>query len=459
MKKLIFILILVVAGISVYAQSFYATAKLQNDSIIVGEQTTISIKADIPAKAQVLPQQFSDTICDKIFLIKDNEPTIENTSFSKDYLITSFDTGINIIPPIRFWVISGNDTNEIATNALALKVNPYVLIDTIPRDTVFAENAGYVLFGKDGFAKEIEQYIPDSLKQTMSADSLNMLREELKRQMIQQYASQVMQTGFTNQDQIDSIANTDSHRIFVVGKDILETHYIYGSVDSTFVQEGQQVNKGDILFTLFQIEDINDELYNTPFNWDEFWYDVKEFFTNWWWLILIIILVGAVVYYIIYRKRHGESPIAMIKVKPKRPAHEIAFEQLEKIRNEKIWSRGQVKEYHVQVTDTVRNYISNRYGIDAEQMTTSEILAMLKSATDVDTENISRVRQMLELADNVKFAKYQPLQGDNDLSLHNAFDFVESTKEIIVNDSKEKTAEAEIEADKVATPDNKNSEA
>ncbi len=415
--------------------------------------------ADIPDKAQVLPQQFSDTICDKVFLIKDNEPTIENSTYKKDYLITSFDTGINVIPPIRLWVISGSDTNEIATNALALKVNPYVLIDTIPRDTVFAENAGFVLFGKDGFAKEIEQYIPDSLKQTMSADSLNMLREELKRQMIQQYASQVMQTGFTNQEQIDSIANSDSHRIFIVGKDILETHYIYGSVDSTFVQESQQVNKGDILFTLFQIEDINDELYNTPFNWDEFWYDVKTFFANWWWLILIVLLAGAITYYVIYRKRHGESPIPMIKIKPKRPAHEIALEQLEKIRNEKIWSRGQVKEFHVQVTDTVRNYIANRYGIDAEQMTTSEILAMLKSTTSVDSENISRMRQMLELADSVKFAKYQPMQGDNDLSLRNAFDFVESTKEIIVNDTKEKTAEAEIEADKVATPDNKNNEA
>lgn len=459
MKKSVVTLLLIVAAFAASAQSFNISAKLQNDSIIVGEQTLISISADVPPQSQVLTQQFADTICDKIFLIKDNEAKIDGTKFSKDYLITSFDTGINVISPIRLQIVSGTDTNEISTEQLYLKVNPYILIDTIPRDTVFAENAGTVLFGKDGFSKEIEQYIPDSIKQSMSADTLQMLREEIKRQMIQQYASQVMQTGFTNQQQIDSIANADSHRMFVVDKDIMETHYVYGSVDSVFVQEGQQVAKSDILFTLFKIEDINDELYNTPFNWAEFWYDVKTFFSKFWWLILIVLIAGAIIFYVIYRKKHGKSPIPMIKVKPKRPAHEIALEQLERIRNEKIWSRGQVKEYHVQLTDAVRTYIADRYGIDAEQMTTSEILDMFNAAVPIDNEDKMRLRQMLELADSVKFAKYQPLQGDNDLSLRNAFDFVEHTKEIIVNDPKAINVQAEIEADKVEKLENDDKEA
>ncbi|MBR3799030.1 MAG: biotin/lipoyl-binding protein [Bacteroidales bacterium] len=452
MKKSVFtILLLLAVGFSVSAQNISFSARLQNDSIIVGEQTLISISAEIPPQTQVTAQQFADTICDKIFLIKDLEAKVENGKYTKDYLITSFDTGINAISPIRFMTISGSDTNEFTTSELYLKVNPYILIDTIPRDTVFAENAGTVLFGKDGFSKEIEQYIPDSIKQSMSADTLQMLREEIKRQMIQQYASQVMQTGFTNQQQIDSIANADSHRMFVVDKDIMETHYVYGSVDSVFVQEGQQVAKGDILFTLFEIEDINDELYNTPFNWAEFWYDVKAFFSKFWWLILIVLVAGAIIFYVIYRKKHGKSPIPMIKVKPKRPAHETALEELERIRNEKIWSRGQVKEYHVQLTDAVRTYIADRYGIDAEQMTTSEILDMFGAAIQIDSEDKMRLRQMLELADSVKFAKFQPLQSDNDLSLRNAFEFVEHTKEIIVNDPKAINVQAEIEADKVVT--------
>lgn len=459
MKKSVVTLILIAIAIAASAQNFNISAKLQNDSIIVGEQTLISISADVPPQSQVIPQQFADTICDKIFLIKDNEAKIDGGKYTKDYLITSFDTGINVISPIRFMVVSGADTNEFSTAELYLKVNPYILIDTIPRDTIFAQHAGTVLFGKDGFKDEIEQYIPDSIKQTMSADTLQMLREEIKRQMIQQYASQVMQTGFTNQQQIDSIANADSHRMFVVDKDIMETHYVYGSVDSVFVQEGQKVESGDILFTLFEIEDINDELYNTPFNWAEFWYDVKAFFSKFWWLILLVIVAGAIIFYVIYRKKHGKSPIPMIKIKPERPAHEIAFEDLERIRNEKIWSRGQVKEYHVQLTDTIRTYIDNRYGIDAEQMTTSEILDMFNAAIPIDSDDKMRLRQMLELADSVKFAKFQPLQGDNDLSLRNAFDFVEHTKEIIVNDPKAINVQAEIEADKITTEEKNDKEA
>lgn len=459
MKKSVVTLIIIAIAIATSAQNFNISAKLQNDSIIVGEQTLISISADVPPQSQVIPQQFADTICDKIFLIKDNEAKIDGGKYTKDYLITSFDTGINVISPIRFMVVSGADTNEFSTAELYLKVNPYILIDTIPRDTIFAQYAGTVLFGKDGFKDEIEQYIPDSIKQTMSADTLQMLREEIKRQMIQQYASQVMQTGFTNQQQIDSIANADSHRMFVVDKDIMETHYVYGSVDSVFVQEGQKVESGDILFTLFEIEDINDELYNTPFNWAEFWYDVKTFFSKFWWLILLVIVAGAIIFYVIYRKKHGKSPIPMIKIKPERPAHEIAFEDLERIRNEKIWSRGQVKEYHVQLTDTIRTYIDNRYGIDAEQMTTSEILDMFNAAIPIDSDDKMRLRQMLELADSVKFAKFQPLQGDNDLSLRNAFDFVEHTKEIIVNDPKVINAQAEIEADKITTEEKNDKEA
>ena len=449
MKKSVVTLLLIVVAFAASAQSFNISAKLQNDSIIVGEQTLISISADVPPQSQVLTQQFADTICDKIFLVKDKEAKINEGKYTKDYLITAFDTGINVISPIKFYVVEGSDTNEMSTPELSLKVNPYILIDTIPRDTVFAEKAGTILFGKDGFKNEIEQHIPDSLKQSMSVDSLQMLREEIKRQMIQQYASQVMQTGFTNQQQIDSIANADSHRMFVVDKDIMETHYVYGSVDSVFVQEGQKVESGDILFTLFEIEDINDELYNTPFNWAEFWYDVKAFFSKFWWLILLVIVAGAIIFYVIYRKKHGKSPIPMIKIKPERPAHEIAFEDLERIRNEKIWSRGQVKEYHVQLTNTIRTYIDNRYGIDAEQMTTSEILDMFNAAIPIDSDDKMRLRQMLELADSVKFAKFQPLQGDNDLSLRNAFDFVEHTKEIIVNDPKAINVQAEIEADKV----------
>jgi len=147
---------------------------------------------------------------------------------------------------------------------------------------------------------------------------------------------------------------------------------------------------------------------------------------------------------VFYRK--GKKPV-IFKVKPDLPAHVIALNELERIRREKIWSRGQIKEFHVQVTDTIREYIDNRFGIYAMEMTSSELLETFNINNTLKDIELVKLRQMLELADAVKFAKYEALQNENDLSISNAFDFVELTKEIIVENSKEQKLEAEIEID------------
>ncbi|MDD3859651.1 MAG: hypothetical protein PHW83_05590, partial [Bacteroidales bacterium] len=121
-----------------------------------------------------------------------------------------------------------------------------------------------------------------------------------------------------------------------------------------------------------------------------------------------------------------------------------ALEKLEQIRKEKIWSHGKIKEFHVQITDVIREYIENRFDIYAIEMTTSEILEAINN-TNCNETNKQKLQQILELADAVKFAKYQSLQNENDLSMSNSFDFVESTKEIIEENQQIKQVEAEIE--------------
>jgi hypothetical protein len=56
-----------------------------------------------------------------------------------------------------------------------------------------------------------------------------------------------------------------------------------------------------------------------------------------------------------------------------------------------------------------------------------------------------KLQRILELADAVKFAKYQALQNENDLSIRYSVEFVESTKEIIEENSDIKQTEAKIE--------------
>ena len=70
----------------------------------------------------------------------------------------------------------------------------------------------------------------------------------------------------------------------------------------------------------------------------------------------------------------------------------------------------------------------NRFGFDAQEMTTSEIIGeMLKIK---DKESISELREILELSDLVKFAKMKPSLLENERNMSTVIDFVNGTKNI-----------------------------
>lgn len=434
---------------SLLAQEISISVKVLKDSIIIGEQTELQIESKVKKSSEVIFPVFKDTISANIDLIQDMKPVITEKDslkiYQKSYIFTSFDTGLNFIPSIKLKYVINSDTNEIATGESQIFVKPYVLLDTIPVDTIYAERAGYIVYGKDGFKKEIEQNIPDSVKQSLSTDSLDILKKSVKEQLLNIFSSELtQQTGLYNQEEIVKIAESSAQKMFIVDKSgILDDYIVAGSVDTVFVQEYQQVSQNQPLFTLYRIKDIKEDLYNTPFNLAEFWYYFKKYFKEYWWILVIAIIIAAGIIYFFMFYRRNKKPI-FFKIKPKMPAHVIALEKLEQIRKEKIWSKGKIKEFHVQITDVIREYIENRFGIYAVEMTTSDILDAIND-TNCSDSDIQRLKQMLELADAVKFAKYQPLQNENDQSMSNSFDFVEMTKEIIEENLQIKQAEAEIE--------------
>jgi hypothetical protein len=437
--------------ILLFAQEIPVNIKVLKDTIIIGEQTELQIEIQIPKDNEVIFPVFKDTISKNIDIILDSKPVISENeeglkTYQKSYVFTSFDTGLNYIPPIKLKYVNNSDTNEINTAESQIFVKPYVLLDTIPVDTIYASRAGFIVYGRDGFEKEIEQYIPDSIKQSLSADSLDILKNSVKEQLLNIFSSELTQhTGLYNQEEIIKIAESSAQKMYIVDKSgILDEYIVAGSVDTVFVQEYQQVTQNQPLFTLYRIKDIKEDLYNTPFNFAEFWYYFKKYFKQYWWILVVAILLAAgIIYFLMFYKKN-KKPIFM-RVKPKLPAHVIALEKLEQIRKEKIWSHGKVKEFHVQITDVIREYIENRFNIYAIEMTTSEILQAINDYTNTKESEKLKLKQVLELADAVKFAKYRSLQNENDLSLSNSFEFVENTKEIIEEQSQIKQAEAEIE--------------
>lgn len=145
------------------------------------------------------------------------------------------------------------------------------------------------------------------------------------------------------------------------------------------------------------------------------------------WISLGAILV-IVIFFLIIRYTRKVKPV-MVEVEiPKIPAHIIAFEKLDKLKTENLWQSGKLKLYHSQLTDILREYIENRFKIQALEQTTDEILSGFKRVA-IDDESKSKLKQVLILADLVKFAKEQPLPTENDQSMVNSYDFIHGTKQ------------------------------
>ena len=155
-----------------------------------------------------------------------------------------------------------------------------------------------------------------------------------------------------------------------------------------------------------------------PFAWED-WYGLIAC------SFLALPLLGLLIYLII-RIRDNKPIIRKIKVEPKLPPHQAAMKEIERIKTEKIWQKGQSKEYYTELTDVLRNYMAERFGFNAMEMTSSEIIDKLQDISD--KESIKDLMFLFQTADLVKFAKHSPLMNENDMNLVNAVEFINNTK-------------------------------
>jgi len=170
--------------------------------------------------------------------------------------------------------------------------------------------------------------------------------------------------------------------------------------------------------SLAKTKDIR-EPFNEPFNWR--WY--KSYI----YLFIAGILTAAIIFGIIHyinKKRRNKIIEAS---KPKIPAHITALASLDKIKQEQLWKEGKYKVYYSEIADTIRLYIEERFDVHALESTTDEILMVMRSRV-VDPVSMEKMRQILVLSDFVKFAKMIPIEQEHELTLRNAFDFVNGTK-------------------------------
>ena len=152
------------------------------------------------------------------------------------------------------------------------------------------------------------------------------------------------------------------------------------------------------------------------------WEDISTIF----WLTLLMVALGGLGYYLFKRFKDNKPIIRKVKVEPKLPPHTLALKEIERIKGDKSLRIADPKTYYTELTDVLRTYMAERFGFNAMEMTSCEIIDKLLETNDKDS--IRELKYLFETADLVKFAKHSPLMNENDMNLVNAVDFINNTK-------------------------------
>lgn len=164
----------------------------------------------------------------------------------------------------------------------------------------------------------------------------------------------------------------------------------------------------------FPPKDVQDN----PFSWSE-WKGV--FGVSLFAVLLLLLMV-----YLLIRLKENKPIVTRIRIVKRVLPHQKALSAIDKIKAEHMQTSENQKAYYTRLTDTLRQYIEERFGFSAMEMTSSEIIEHLQSAGD--SQMIGELRELFQTADLVKFAKYSTLLGENDLNLVNAVNFIDQTK-------------------------------
>ena len=165
----------------------------------------------------------------------------------------------------------------------------------------------------------------------------------------------------------------------------------------------------------FPPKDVQDN----PFMWGEW----EPLF----WCSFLVLLLASAFFYLVVRLKQNKPIITRIRIVKKVLPHQKALTAIDKLKRDKMASSEDQKAYYTLLTDTLRQYIQERFGFNAREMTSTQILYHLQQ--NGDQKMIDELRELFQTADLVKFAKYSTLLNENDLNLVNAVNFIDQTKQ------------------------------
>lgn len=237
------------------------------------------------------------------------------------------------------------------------------------------------------------------------------------------------------------------------GKQIVDYRYIVSAYDSSdfsipAIQVGYQVGN-DTTTLITKTNPLNFTVHTLPVKAEEDIKDVKDPIRiplDWRLILLYILIALAIIvlarYLYLRHKKKLEEEGRVVKHAPKIPAYLTALNSLHELEEEKLWQKGQVKEYHSTITEIIRRYFEDRFYLPALELTTDEALGKLKNRNEAK-EILLITEEFLNNADLVKFAKYKPIASVNEEMMKQAYQIVEKT----IPENKQKTEEVSNDAE------------
>lgn len=125
--------------------------------------------------------------------------------------------------------------------------------------------------------------------------------------------------------------------------------------------------------------------------------------------LLAIAIVLLIIEFVKKLKKHSIQSFFEIQ----KPAHEIALNELKKLKAKKLWQNNEYKLYYSELCDITKNYLERRFKISAPEMTTEELIPAIKKIDIPEEVNIQLI-QLFKNADLVKFAKAIPTANENE---------------------------------------------
>ncbi len=127
------------------------------------------------------------------------------------------------------------------------------------------------------------------------------------------------------------------------------------------------------------------------------------------------------------RRRLERGEGAEASVKPARPAHEVAYAELERLLSSSLLNEGMVKAFYIELAEIIRRYLSARFDIETIERTTGEIVEELRKARP-GTKVIVATGNFFMACDLVKFARHTPTAEETREAVESAYRLVDETR-------------------------------